>query len=126
MCAGGPPNPVTPIRVHSIATVRSEAARGEPGSGGAGGCGVWAVGGGVRRTLDHGPPAPCEGIANARQAALAAAAVATDAASPTHRRTMSRIERIPTISEPSMTITWRKPPRTICSAASSSGQSGWA
>ena len=37
---------------------------------------------------------------------------------------MSRIERTPTVSPPSTTTRWRKPPRTIASAARSSDQSG--
>ncbi len=40
------------------------------------------------------------------------------------QRTMSRTERMPTDSPPSMTIRCRKPPRTIAAAASSSDQSG--
>src|ERR1035437_3437774 len=46
------------------------------------------------------------------------------APSPVQQRTMSRTERIPTVSPPSRTIRWRKPPRTIAAAASSSDQSG--
>ena len=42
----------------------------------------------------------------------------------TQQRTMSRIERMPTTSPPSTTITWRKPPFVISSAARSSDQSG--
>ena len=37
---------------------------------------------------------------------------------------MSRTERIPAVSPPSMTTRWRKPPRTIATAACSSDQSG--
>ena len=45
------------------------------------------------------------------------------APAPVHTRTMSRIEMIPTSSEPSTTTRWRNPPRTIVSAACSSDQS---
>ena len=37
---------------------------------------------------------------------------------------MSRIDRTPTVSPPSTTTRWRKPPRTISPAARSSDQSG--
>ena len=46
------------------------------------------------------------------------------APSSVQQRTMSRIDRMPAISPPSMTMRWRKPPRTIATAASSSDQSG--
>ena len=46
------------------------------------------------------------------------------APSSVQQRTMSRIDSTPTISPPSTTTRWRKPPRTISSAARSSDQSG--
>ena len=46
------------------------------------------------------------------------------APSSVQQRTTSRTERIPTVSPRSTTIRWRKPPRTIAAAASSSDQSG--
>src|SRR5579872_1625025 len=52
-----------------------------------------------------------------------AAASSELAASAVQLLTMSRIDRIPTTSAPSTTITWRKPPRTISVAACSSDQS---
>ena len=46
------------------------------------------------------------------------------APSETQTRTMSRIDRMPARLPPSTTTRWRKPPRTIASAARSSDQSG--
>ena len=46
------------------------------------------------------------------------------APSSVQQRTTSRTDRIPTVSPPSRTIRWRKPPRTIAAAASSRDQSG--
>jgi hypothetical protein len=47
-----------------------------------------------------------------------------DAPDSVQQRTMSRIERTPAVSPRSITTRWRKPPRTISSAARSSDQSG--
>ena len=63
----------------------------------------------------------------ARRGALAARTsrgISDVAPSCTQQRTMSRIERMPTRSPPSTTTRWRKPPRTIASAARSSDHSG--
>ena len=46
------------------------------------------------------------------------------APSSVQQRTMSRIETTPATSPPSRTTRWRKPPRIIATAASSSDQSG--